>query len=114
MPVIGEVELAHFLKGPVIGITGSNGKTTTTALTGHMLTEGGIECQVGGNIGTAVTSLVSDFFGERAGMSLSFRASSSRPSIAFAPHRRLPERHSRPPRPASHFRSLCQRESEAV
>ncbi len=59
VPVIGEVELAsYFLKGRVIGITGSNGKTTTTALTGHLLRECGIECQVGGNIGTAVTSLV--------------------------------------------------------
>ena len=59
IPVIGEVELAiSYLKGPVIGITGSNGKTTTTALTGHILRECGVECQVGGNIGTAVTSLV--------------------------------------------------------
>jgi UDP-N-acetylmuramoylalanine--D-glutamate ligase len=56
---IGEVELAgYFLKGPIIGITGSNGKTTTTALTGHVLKACGIPCQVGGNIGTAVTSLV--------------------------------------------------------
>jgi UDP-N-acetylmuramoylalanine--D-glutamate ligase len=59
IPVIGEVELSsYFLQGPVIGITGSNGKTTTTALTGHLLKECGIPCQVGGNIGTAVTSLV--------------------------------------------------------
>jgi UDP-N-acetylmuramoylalanine--D-glutamate ligase len=59
IPTIGEVELAsHFLEGPVIGITGSNGKTTTTALTGHVLKECGIHCQVGGNIGTAVASLV--------------------------------------------------------
>lgn len=59
IPVMGEVELAsHFLKGPVIGITGSNGKTTTTALTGHILKECGIDCQVGGNIGTAVASMV--------------------------------------------------------
>jgi UDP-N-acetylmuramoylalanine--D-glutamate ligase len=59
IPVIGEVELAsHYLKGKVIGITGSNGKTTTTALTGHVLTECGIPCEVGGNIGRAVTSLV--------------------------------------------------------
>jgi UDP-N-acetylmuramoylalanine--D-glutamate ligase len=56
---IGEVELAsYFLKGPIIGITGSNGKTTTTALTGHLLRECGITCQVGGNIGRAVTSMV--------------------------------------------------------
>lgn len=59
IPVIGEVELAsYFLKGPIIGITGSNGKTTTTALTGHILTQCGIPCQVGGNIGRAVTSMI--------------------------------------------------------
>ncbi len=59
VPVIGEVELAsYFLQGPVIGITGSNGKTTTTALTGYLLEASGVACQVGGNIGTAVTSLV--------------------------------------------------------
>jgi UDP-N-acetylmuramoylalanine--D-glutamate ligase len=59
IPVIGEVELAGFyLQGPVIGITGSNGKTTTTALTGHILRESGIACQVGGNIGTPPASMV--------------------------------------------------------
>jgi UDP-N-acetylmuramoylalanine--D-glutamate ligase len=59
IPVIGEVELASFyLKGPVIGITGSNGKTTTTALTGHLLRQSGIECQIGGNIGNAVAAMV--------------------------------------------------------
>jgi UDP-N-acetylmuramoylalanine--D-glutamate ligase len=59
IPTIGEVELAsYFLQGTVLGITGSNGKTTTTALTGHLLQECGIPCQVGGNIGTAVTSLI--------------------------------------------------------
>jgi UDP-N-acetylmuramoylalanine--D-glutamate ligase len=59
IPTIGEVELSSFfLRGPVVGITGSNGKTTTTALTGHLLQHSGIACQVGGNIGTAVTSLI--------------------------------------------------------
>ncbi len=58
-PVIGEVELAsYFLKGPIIGITGSNGKTTTTALTGHLLASCGLAAQVGGNIGTAVTAMI--------------------------------------------------------
>jgi UDP-N-acetylmuramoylalanine--D-glutamate ligase len=57
--VIGELELASwFLKGRVIGITGSNGKTTTTALIGHILRECGITCQVGGNIGTPPASMV--------------------------------------------------------
>jgi UDP-N-acetylmuramoylalanine--D-glutamate ligase len=59
VPVIGELELAgYFLNGPTIGITGSNGKTTTTALTGHILRESGIACQVGGNIGTPPTDMV--------------------------------------------------------
>lgn len=57
--VIGEVELAsYFLQGPVIGITGSNGKTTTTAMAGHILKESEIAIQVGGNIGTAPTSMI--------------------------------------------------------
>ncbi|HWR50407.1 MAG TPA: UDP-N-acetylmuramoyl-L-alanine--D-glutamate ligase [Bryobacteraceae bacterium] len=59
IPVIGEVELAaEHLKGPSIGITGSNGKTTTTALTGHILRESGVPVQVGGNIGKAVTAMI--------------------------------------------------------
>jgi UDP-N-acetylmuramoylalanine--D-glutamate ligase len=57
--VIGEVELAApFLKGRTIGITGSNGKTTTTSLIGHLLREAGLPVQVGGNIGTPVTAMV--------------------------------------------------------
>jgi UDP-N-acetylmuramoylalanine--D-glutamate ligase len=57
--VMGEVELAsYFLRGPVIGITGSNGKTTTTALAGHILQKSGIAVQVGGNIGTPVTAMI--------------------------------------------------------
>ncbi|HYL74795.1 MAG TPA: UDP-N-acetylmuramoyl-L-alanine--D-glutamate ligase [Bryobacteraceae bacterium] len=57
--VIGELELAApFLLGKTMGITGTNGKTTTTALTGHILHESGIACQVGGNIGTPPASMV--------------------------------------------------------
>ena len=59
VPVIGELELAApYLRGPTIGITGTNGKTTTTALTGHILRESGIACQVGGNIGAAPAGMV--------------------------------------------------------
>jgi len=59
VPVIGELELAApFLLGPTIGVTGTNGKTTTTALTGHILKESGIACQVGGNIGTPPAAMV--------------------------------------------------------
>ena len=57
--VIGEIELAYrFLKGRIVGITGSNGKTTTTALIGDLLKNAGFETQVGGNIGTPLLSLV--------------------------------------------------------
>jgi UDP-N-acetylmuramoylalanine--D-glutamate ligase len=57
--VIGEVELAYrFLKGRIVGITGSNGKTTTTSLIGEILKNAGIETQVGGNIGTPLIDLV--------------------------------------------------------
>jgi UDP-N-acetylmuramoylalanine--D-glutamate ligase len=57
--VIGEVELAApLLKGRTIGITGSNGKTTTTSLVGHILREAGLPVQVGGNIGTPVTAML--------------------------------------------------------
>ena len=56
--VIGEVELAYrFMKGRIVGITGSNGKTTTTTLIGELLKNSGIETQVGGNIGTALITL---------------------------------------------------------
>jgi len=59
VPVIGDLELASwFLKGEIIGITGSNGKTTTTALTGHILEHSRISAQVGGNIGTPPASMV--------------------------------------------------------
>ncbi len=57
--VIGEVELAaRFLKGRLVAITGSNGKTTTTALVGELLKDAGIRTQVGGNIGTPLISIV--------------------------------------------------------
>ncbi len=56
--VIGEVELAApWLRGPVIGITGTNGKTTTTSLIGHILQSAGLAIQVGGNIGTPVIAM---------------------------------------------------------
>jgi UDP-N-acetylmuramoylalanine--D-glutamate ligase len=58
-PVIGEIELAaQFLPGPIVAITGSNGKTTTTTLAGEIVTAGGHPAVVGGNIGTPAISLV--------------------------------------------------------
>ena len=60
-PVLGELELAsRFLKGQVVAITGSNGKTTTTTLVGKMLADGGVATLVGGNIGLPVIELVAE------------------------------------------------------
>lgn len=61
MPVIGELELAsRFLRGHVIAVTGSNGKTTTTTLVGEILRRGGMETLVGGNIGLPVIDLIAE------------------------------------------------------
>jgi UDP-N-acetylmuramoylalanine--D-glutamate ligase len=57
--IIGEIELAaQFLQGRIVAITGSNGKTTTTTLTGEILAASGFPVVVGGNIGTPAISLV--------------------------------------------------------
>ena len=57
----GEIELAfHYSKGRIAGITGTNGKTTTTALTGEILGAYYDDVRVCGNIGTQYTSMVKD------------------------------------------------------
>jgi len=57
--VIGEIELAsRFLRGRIVAITGTNGKTTTTSLIGEMLKDAGLQVQVGGNIGNALISMI--------------------------------------------------------
>ncbi len=59
IPVIGEVELAaRYLKGQIVAITGSNGKTTTTSLAGEIVAASGKSTLVGGNIGTPAISFV--------------------------------------------------------
>jgi UDP-N-acetylmuramoylalanine--D-glutamate ligase len=61
LPVIGELELAsRFLKGHILAITGSNGKTTTTALVGEILKQAGLPTLVGGNIGVPVVALIDE------------------------------------------------------
>ncbi|MBI5180269.1 MAG: UDP-N-acetylmuramoyl-L-alanine--D-glutamate ligase [Nitrospirae bacterium] len=56
IPVISEIELAYnFLKSPVIGITGTNGKSTVTMLTGELLKAYKKNVFIGGNLGTALT-----------------------------------------------------------
>ena len=57
VPVIAEIELAsRWLRGRVIAITGTKGKSTTTALTGHMLEAAGFKVTVGGNIGDPLSA----------------------------------------------------------
>lgn len=59
VPVWGELELAaRELRNPVIGITGTNGKTTTTELTAHLLRAAGVSAVACGNQGTPLTALV--------------------------------------------------------
>ena len=59
VPVIGELELAfRWLRGKVIAITGTKGKSTTTTFTGRMLEAGGQRVLVGGNIGLALSAQV--------------------------------------------------------
>ena len=60
-PVIGELELAaRFLKGKILAITGSNGKTTTTELAGEILKEAGYPTLVAGNIGVPVVGVIEE------------------------------------------------------
>ena len=61
--VIGDIELfcrerrRHAPQAPFVAITGTNGKSTTTALTAHLLRSAGLDAQLGGNIGTPILSL---------------------------------------------------------
>jgi len=61
--VIGDIELfcrerrAHAPQAPFVAVTGTNGKSTTTALIAHVCAKAGFDTQLGGNIGTAVLSL---------------------------------------------------------
>ncbi len=59
VPVMGELELAsRWLRGRIVAITGTKGKSTTTTLTGRMLEAGGHRVLVGGNIGHALSAQV--------------------------------------------------------
>ncbi|MBL7745498.1 MAG: UDP-N-acetylmuramoyl-L-alanine--D-glutamate ligase [Chitinophagaceae bacterium] len=62
IPVISEIELAYRFKGnsKIVAITGSNGKTTTTALTHHICKEAGWDCALVGNIGYSFAKQVAE------------------------------------------------------
>ncbi len=59
IPVIREMEMLYRAQpeATYIGITGTNGKSTTTTLIGHILKEAGVRCEVGGNLGTPALAL---------------------------------------------------------
>lgn len=62
VPILGEVELAfHFSRTPWVAVTGSNGKSTTTAMTGAILEASGFRTAVAGNIGTPLAGIVEDY-----------------------------------------------------
>ena len=59
VPIIGELEFAYrFTKAKFIGITGTNGKTTTTLLTYHILKEAGVKVGLAGNVGSSLAKQV--------------------------------------------------------
>ncbi len=63
IPVIGELDFAApYIKSPVIAVTGSNGKSTVTALIGHILKKMGLKAEAGGNLGKAASDFADEFF----------------------------------------------------
>jgi UDP-N-acetylmuramoylalanine--D-glutamate ligase len=83
--VVGELELAwrHLRASRWVAVTGTNGKTTTVALLGHVLREAGVPVEVAGNVGTALSSL-------RVGPEVTIVAEASsfqlEDAVDFAPH----------------------------
>jgi UDP-N-acetylmuramoylalanine--D-glutamate ligase len=65
LPVLGDIELfAWHARQPVVGVTGTNGKSTVTALAGHLLRSAGVDCEVAGNIGPPVLDSLLKRLGE--------------------------------------------------
>lgn len=61
IPIISEIEFAsNYTNATLIGITGSNGKTTTTMITNHLLKEGGLHVGMAGNIGDSYAKMVAE------------------------------------------------------
>jgi len=83
--IISELELGYRVsKTPIIAITGTNGKSTTTSLIGHLLEQGGKDVRVGGNIGVPFISLVKD--APRDYMVLEISSFQLEGAVQFHPH----------------------------
>jgi UDP-N-acetylmuramoylalanine--D-glutamate ligase len=88
IPVLGEVEFAwRLLPNEFVGVTGTNGKTTTVELLGAIHREAGVAAAVAGNVGTPLTSLVGALDQARW-WSASCRRSSSRTRSSSRPRAR--------------------------
>lgn len=86
VPVMGEIELAYRLcKAPIVAVTGTKGKSTTTALIGHLLRGCGLHARVGGNIGNP---LIKEVAGATSGEWIVAEVSSFQLETirAFKPH----------------------------
>ncbi len=104
LPIIGELELAaRFLKGDVLAITGSNGKTTTTTLCGEIFSAAGLKTLVAGNIGLPVIEVVDQSARRRMVGARGFQLSTRDHGELSSPRCRDPEHHSGPPGPAWHL-----------
>jgi UDP-N-acetylmuramoylalanine--D-glutamate ligase len=85
MPVLGELELAwRMLENEFIAVTGTNGKTTTVELIGHIHREAGLPVAVAGNVGAALSGLVGKV-GERVSIVCEASSFQLEDTLAFAP-----------------------------
>ena len=116
--VIGDIELfcrerrRHAPDAPFVAITGTNGKSTTTALIAHLMRVAGYDTQMGGNIGTAILSLEPPRMGRVHVIEMSSYQIDLSPSLD--PSRRHPAQcQRRPYRSPRHARTLRRREGAA-
>ncbi len=85
IPVISEIEFAAaYTEAVIVGITGSNGKTTTTMLTHHLLRSGGLDVGMAGNIGDSFARMVAER--DRACFVLEISSFQLDGIVAFKPH----------------------------
>ena len=110
--VVGELEIGwRLLPNDVIAVTGSNGKTTTTELVGHIHREAGLPVAVAGNVGTALTTLRRLARPGRGGRLRGVVVPARGHASLRARGRGAAQHHARPPRPPRHVRGLPARPS---